>query len=63
MTAVSVAHLDTVIASQRVARMPPDDRLREAIHRAVQRKNGLLRRSLACRSLSYGGQVAPRNDG
>src|SRR5258707_14595707 len=28
----------------------PDDRLREAIHRAAQRKNGLLRRS------------APRND-
>ncbi len=29
----------------------PDDRLREAIHLAAQRKNGLLRRS------------APRNDG
>src|SRR5882757_5989981 len=29
----------------------PDDRLREAIHRAAQRKNGLLRR------------FAPRNDG
>jgi hypothetical protein len=39
----------------------PDDRLREAIHRAAQRKNGLLRR-FRLRSLSYGGQVAPRND-
>jgi hypothetical protein len=40
----------------------PDDRLREAIHLAAQRKNGLLRR-FRLRSLSYGGQVAPRNDG
>ena len=40
----------------------PDDRLREAIHFAAQRKNGLLRR-FRLRSLSYGGQVAPRNDG
>jgi hypothetical protein len=39
----------------------PDDRLHEAIHRAAQRKNGLLRR-FRLRSLSYGGQVAPRND-
>jgi hypothetical protein len=39
----------------------PDDRLREAIHLAAQRKNGLLRR-FRLRSLSYGGQVAPRND-
>src|SRR6266403_652039 len=40
---------------------PPDDRLREAIHGATQRKKGLLRR-FRLRSLSYGGQVAPRND-
>jgi hypothetical protein len=40
----------------------PDDRLREANHFAAQRKNGLLRR-FRLRSLSYGGQVAPRNDG
>jgi hypothetical protein len=39
----------------------PDDRLREAIHLAAQRKNGLLRR-FRLRSVSYGGQVAPRND-
>src|SRR6266404_2545106 len=31
----------------------PDDKLREAIHRAAQRKNGLLPPSL----MSYGGQV------
>jgi hypothetical protein len=35
-----------------------DDRLREAIHQAAKRKNGLLRR-FRLRSLSYGGQVAP----
>jgi hypothetical protein len=50
----------------------PDDRLHEAIHRAASKKAGLLRRfrlppSLfelrrTGRSLSYGGQVAPRND-
>src|SRR5258708_2401501 len=40
----------------------PDDRHREANHFAAQRKNGLLRR-FRLRSLSYGGQVAPRNDG
>ena len=39
----------------------PDDRLREAIHRAPRRKNGLPRR-FRLRSSSYGGQVAPRND-
>jgi hypothetical protein len=39
----------------------PDDRLREAIHFAAQRKSGLLRR-FRLRSLSYSGQVAPRND-
>jgi hypothetical protein len=46
-----VARVETVIASAS-----------EAIHRAAQRKNGLLRR-FRLRSLSYGGQVAPRNDG
>ena len=45
----------------------PDDRLREAIHSHRNGDNGLLRRfrlppSLSGRSLSYGGQVAPRND-
>jgi len=39
----------------------PDDRLREAIHVAAKLKSGLLRR-FRLRSLSYGGQVAPRND-
>src|SRR5438270_1033541 len=39
----------------------PDDRLREAIHLAARLKSGLLRR-FRLRSLSYGGQVAPRND-
>src|SRR5258706_16203065 len=39
----------------------PDDRLREAIHAATWGKNGLLRR-FRLRSMSYGGQVAPRND-
>jgi hypothetical protein len=34
----------------------------EAIHRATKGENGLLRR-FRLRSLSYGGQVAPRNDG
>jgi hypothetical protein len=34
----------------------------EAIHRAAKRKGGLLRR-FRLRSLRYGGQVAPRNDG
>ncbi len=55
------AKMLAVIASQRVgAKAPPDDRLREAIqgHKA---KAGLLRR-FRLRSLSYGGQVAPRND-
>jgi hypothetical protein len=40
----------------------PDDRLREAIHNQSNGENGLLRR-FRLRSLSYGGQVAPRNDG
>ena len=35
--------VSAVIASQRVARMRPDDRLREAIHLAAKRKSGLLR--------------------
>jgi hypothetical protein len=39
-----------VIASQRVARSAPDDRLREAIHAGNAKKDGLLRR------------FAPRND-
>src|SRR5258708_29229280 len=39
----------------------PDDRLREAIHSRDNGDNGLLRR-FRLRSLSYGGQVAPRND-
>src|SRR5438093_1124190 len=39
----------------------PDDRLREAIHFAATQEVGLLRR-FRLRSLSYGGQVAPRND-
>jgi hypothetical protein len=33
----------------------------EAIHGAAKRKSGLPRR-IRLRSLSYGGQVAPRND-
>src|SRR5258706_15740010 len=48
-------------ACHRARGRAPDDRLREAIHRAAQRKNGLLRR-FRLRSLSYGGRVAPRND-
>ena len=40
----------------------PGDRLRDAIHLTAERKNGLLRR-FRLRLLSYGGQVAPRNDG
>src|SRR5260370_22006785 len=39
----------------------PGDRLREAIHGAAMRIGGLLRR-FRLRSLSYGGQVARRND-
>src|SRR5260370_10994105 len=39
----------------------PDDRLSEAIHSQDNGNNGLLRR-FRLRLLSYGGQVAPRND-
>jgi hypothetical protein len=39
----------------------PDDRLREAI-KLCRLDHGLLRR-FRLRSSSYGGQVAPRNDG
>src|SRR5260370_7346144 len=38
----------------------PGDRLREPIHGAAMRIGGLLRR-FRLRSLSYGGQVPPRN--
>jgi hypothetical protein len=40
---------------------PPDDRLREAIQKPFNERTGLLRR-FRLRSLSYGGQVVPRND-
>src|ERR1700682_1157727 len=53
--------LSPVITSTGRRKAPPDDRLREAIHLAAQRKNGLLRR-FRLRSWSYGGPVAPRND-
>jgi hypothetical protein len=61
-SAIAPVTASSVIASQWVTRTGSDDRLREAIHCAVERKNGLLRR-IRLRSMSYGGQVAPRNDG
>src|SRR6266850_4572185 len=41
---------------------PPDDRLREAIHLAAQRKNGLLRRGVYHRARRRRDPLASRND-
>ena len=40
----------------------PDDRFREAIHRATRRKNGLLRRGVYHRARTRRNPLAPRND-